>query len=186
MKLTVAALKKLVNEAIHDDERYMSREDAERFIELQDPDDVAKFDVIDEDTAEVYIQRGQSFHESELHPTKVAIRQKQRDEKTAARAAEEAQWAKEDEEWEDEQQRKRQELKDAYHRAVQEFASQWTGFTKDNPDGPSPEDAAPDAAESFFYEYPQWRDWARVLDMPKHHMKEAIVDYVYDAMTKGA
>lgn len=181
MKITVGELKRTIREAISDDERYMSRDDAEKFIESQDPDDVAKFDVIDEDTGEVYIERGEPFHASWFHPVAVALRQKDHDEKVAARDAEKAQWAKEDEEWEDDQQRKRQELEAAWHHAIDEYASQWESFVQENP-GTSPEDAAPDAAEGFFSQYPQWRDWSRALDMPRHHMKEAIVDYVYNAM----
>lgn len=73
----------------------------------------------------------------------------------------------------------------AYREAVDEFAAQFTDFVLENPDV-SPEDAASDLALNFFNEYPEWSEWARMLDMTRQTMKEIVTDYVYDAMMKGA
>lgn len=77
--------------------------------------------------------------------------------------------------------RSRRAAENKFQAAVKKFAKNWTHFTQESPDV-SPEDAAPDAAEGFFYEYPEWQAWSRAMDMPKDVMKSAIADYVYDAM----
>lgn len=81
-------------------------------------------------------------------------------------------------------EKKRSSLVKAYHQAIKEFIKPYTSFRQESPDT-NPEDATPDLADNFFHEYPQWRDWARALDMSRSGMKGAIADYVYDAMMKG-
>jgi hypothetical protein len=81
--------------------------------------------------------------------------------------------------------RSREKLESAYRKAVDEFSKQFRDFTLESPEI-SPEDAAPDLAENFFHEYPDWPKWAAALRMSRIHMKEAITDYVYEAMMKGA
>lgn len=80
----------------------------------------------------------------------------------------------------------RSTLERAYRKAVDEFAAQWTDFTDENPDS-MPEDAASDAADSFFWEHErEWPAWAKALGMTRQTMKEVVTNYVYDAMMKGA
>jgi hypothetical protein len=70
---------------------------------------------------------------------------------------------------------------DEFEKAVEEFASQWKGdpITQS---GVSPEDVAPDAAFGFFYAYPQWKDWARALQISKATMKSIVADSVYEML----
>lgn len=77
-----------------------------------------------------------------------------------------------------------------FQAAVAKFAKNWRGFMLDMPDV-LPEDAAPDVAESFFFDYPEWKEWAAAMSdynypMSKTTMKEIIADRVYDEMLKGA
>jgi len=65
--------------------------------------------------------------------------------------------------------------------AVKEFASH---ISNDLPDDTDAQDVAPDMAENFFYEYPQWKEWAREVKMKKWNVKEIVTDAVYDALTK--
>jgi hypothetical protein len=83
------------------------------------------------------------------------------------------------------QDRKLSSSQNKFNAAVKRFAKNWSHFTKEMPDT-APEDAAGDAAEGFFYEYPKWQEWARALQMSKQDVKSAVADWVYDAMTKGS
>ncbi len=79
----------------------------------------------------------------------------------------------------------RNTIERAYHKAVDEFTAQWTDFVDENP-GSTPDDAAPDAADSFFWEYErEWPEWAKALQITRQTMKEVITNRVYDAMMKG-
>jgi hypothetical protein len=76
--------------------------------------------------------------------------------------------------------------------AIRRFAKNWTNFTTEMPDI-QPEDAASDAALSFFYEYPEWEKWVHAMWDPygydkklsKSEVQERVADYVFDAMMKG-
>lgn len=97
--------------------------------------------------------------------------------------------------WEKDRRRQvktRQAARNKFQVAVKKFARNWRGFTQDQPDT-QPEDAASDAAESFFWEYPEWKEWAAAMSdeftgrtMSKTAMKEIITDFVHDEMLKGA
>lgn len=81
-----------------------------------------------------------------------------------------------------------QRRRDAVHRkfnaATARFARNWRNFTKEISDT-TPEDAASDAALGFFYDYPEWQEWAKVLDMSKDAVHGLVTDLVYDQMIKG-
>jgi len=86
--------------------------------------------------------------------------------------------------------RARRAAENKFQVAKKKFARNWRGYTFDQPDV-APEDAAPDAAESFFWEYPQWKDWCVAMSdtyhrMTKDGMKDAVADEVYEEMLKGA
>jgi hypothetical protein len=73
----------------------------------------------------------------------------------------------------------------AFDKAIKEYASNWTDFSDDQPDN-DPQNAAMDAAAGFFYDYPQWREWAKVLGHSKSIVQEIVADHVYDAMTSSS
>ena len=174
--------KNVVREAAHDDEKYMSEDDAETFIASMDGDAIAKYSVIDEDTGEIYLEEGQPFNTSRLSPDYVNINRN----KFGKRIEPVGDVEEEDEEedyW-DLKEKERLALEAEYRNALQEFCSNWTNFQEEMPDT-SPEDAASDAADGFFFQYPQWKNWARSLEMTRQSMKAAIADYVYEAMVSG-
>lgn len=193
MKASIAWLKNLVREAgRHNDERYVSEEEAKDEILNTDGDTVAGYDLIDEDTGEIYLKAGESFNLSPWNPDhRLDKRRAAKDETYAKRGGVWDEYFGEDEDdadeddWFEAQRTRKQGLEDAYRAAVKEFSEQFSDFMEESPDI-SPEDAAPDLADNFFHEYPEWRDWAQALQMSRTHMKEAIADYVYDAMKKGA
>jgi hypothetical protein len=88
---------------------------------------------------------------------------------------------------------KRQKAEKQLRAAVAKYASNWTNFTHESPDI-EPEDAAGDAADGFFYEYPEWQQWLQAMydpytlerPMSKQDIKSMVTDYVYDAMQKGS
>lgn len=74
------------------------------------------------------------------------------------------------------------------HAAAAKFARNWRNFTLESPDV-SPEDAAPDAALGFFWEYPEWKEWAAAVrpgTMTKEMVRSLVTDLVYDEMIKGS
>ncbi len=181
MKITVGRLKNLITEAGRSDERYVSEDEAKEIISNADGDAVSKQDIIDEDTGEIYISAGDSFNKSPWNSDYVAPKRGPK----RGPIVDEPEDEEPEEDWFEADRIRRKGLEDAYRAAVKEFAEQFTSFQEESPDI-TPEDAASDVAENFFHEYPEWRDWATALQMSRTAMKEAITDYVYDAMMKGS
>lgn len=75
--------------------------------------------------------------------------------------------------------------KKAFDKALKKYASNWTDFNDDQPDN-DPQGAALDAAEGFFYEFPQWKEWAKALGHSRSIMQEIVADHVYEAMTSSS
>jgi len=70
--------------------------------------------------------------------------------------------------------------------AVKKFAKNWENFMAEMGDPDlTPDQAAPDAALGFFYDYPEWEKWSKTLGMSKATMKDVVADSVYNAMLKG-
>jgi hypothetical protein len=188
--------KTLIREALMDD-MYMSEDDAKQFILSQDGDEVTDVDIIDEETGEVYLKAGDDFCQSPWSPDhKLDKKRADKDETYAERAGVwqdyfgpgSANYDEEDDDYEadswDRYQKGREADRQAWYAAVEEFAGQYTDFKQEVPDV-SPEDAAGDVSDNFFLFYPDWQTWARSLEMNKQSMKEALVDYVYEAMISG-
>ena len=66
--------------------------------------------------------------------------------------------------------------------SIKRYAKNWTNFTTESPDV-DPQDAAPDAAQGFFYEEPNWKKWADAMGIKKYEVKEMCAEYIHDAMT---
>ncbi len=191
MKVSVSWLKNLIREAsVRSDEKYVSEEEAKELVLDTDGDTIAGYDVIDEDTGEIYLKAGETFDVSPWSPDhKLNKKRATKDETYARRAGvwdvffgEEEPEPDDAEDWFEGEQTRIRTLEDAYHAAVKDYASNWLSFARESPDT-DPQDAAPDAAEGFFAEYPEWRDWAQALRMKRSDMKGAIADYIHDAMT---
>lgn len=159
--------------------------DLEATIAAMDPDSMAGDDYIDSDTGEIYLEKDRHARTSQLHPEYVQDRSKKMASDEAARLADEEQWATEDVAYEAEQDRLREEAQEAFEASIRDFASNWSSFTKESPDT-DPQDAASDAAEGFFYDYPEWRKWAKLLGMDQSSVKGSVVDHVYEAMISGS
>jgi hypothetical protein len=180
IRIKCSALRKLIKETIAE-EQFMSVDDAIDLISSKPADEVAPHDIVDEDSGEVYVATGQAYGTSVLHPEfKAKLQQKQ-----AAKRAEYEAIEAEDE------RASASESSDAseeFDSALTEFSDAWRGYNADiytmyNDEGTtSPEAAAQDVADDFFSDYPQWKTWARQLDMTREDIRSAVVDRVYDAM----
>lgn len=162
---------------------YVEKPEAElkRLIAAMDPDDVAEDDYIDSDSGEIYLEKGRKARTSALHPEHSRDRQEKR-------SARDAEWAKEDAAWEDERSQAARDAEDAWMSALEEYAQNWTGFQAEVGDEYNldyAQSAAMDAAEGFFYQYPEWKRWAAELDMKKTDMQSAVADWVYEAIIDG-
>lgn len=149
----------------------MTGEEAAAFIAAKDPNDTAEQDIIDVDTGEVYVEKGQAYGSSYLHPNKTP-------KKMSLRLSDDSD--------DDEIMSDIARSKDVHAEltsALEEFAAGWEGFSADISDV-DPQSAAADAALSFFHMYPQWKDWAGSLGMSKADIQRAAADYAYEAMTK--
>ena len=160
----------------------------EKLIAAMGPDDVAADDYVDSDTGEIYLEKDRKARTSQLHPEYVRDMQARTLADREARRLEDEQWAKEDAEWEEEQERSRQEADAAWNAALQEYAGNWTDFKQsmgDEWDDDNGQGAAMDAAEGFFHQFPEWKRWAAELGMKKADMQSTIADFVYEAITTG-
>lgn len=204
MRVRLGRLKRLIDEAVGD-ERYMDEEQARMFVMDMDGDDIADADLIDEETGEVYLRQGQSYHESPWSPDhKVDPHRAEADEVYAQRAGVWDDYHENDEDdqvglddlissWKDDEYAEEDRLRKEFHDAVKEWAEGWGDAWLDmkhgqypEGDGPPAPDVAYDAADSFFFQHhDRWRNWARVLGMSAQNMKEILADYAYDAMVKA-
>lgn len=160
--------------------------DLEKRIAAMGPDDVADDDYVDSDTGEIYLEKGHKARTSALHPEYVRDRAARAAADREARRLEDEQWAKEDAEWEAEQERSRQESQKAFDAAVREYAGNWTDWRKSMGDEEVEEQSvAMDAADGFFYQFPDWKRWAAELGMRKADIKSMVADFVYEAIITG-
>lgn len=194
--MNIGELRQLINEtysnlceAFEGDDLYLTQDDAIDMISNIDGDEVTDQNIIDEETFEVYLKAGQSFHESPWSPDhKLDARKAEKDEEYANRAgAGQSYWSKEsldepedDDEWATSQHN----AADTLNKLAKEYAENWTHFRAENSDL-DPDAAAPDAAEGFFDQYPDWKEWARALGMSKFDVKSYVADEVYEAMLTG-
>jgi len=162
MKTTVSKLRTLIREYLE-----VPREELVKMINDMPPDEVATEDYVD-DCGEVLLSKGERGVDSyvhEKHPKSTPTK-----------------WYDEDDfdDYEDDDDYN-VVSSDLLMNAVKEFASH---VSNDLPDDTDAQNVAPDMVESFFYEYPQWEEWARKANMKKYIVKEIVTDAVYDALTK--
>lgn len=190
-------LKRIVAEAARRHERYVTEADAEEMIVAADGDAVAPYDIIDEESGEVYLKAGDSYNESPFSPEhRVDRKRAERDEAYAKRVGLWDELFKPDEDEDDEEDyfdmlaREEEEAQEEWREACKEYAANWRGWAYEHAEeyGPDtdPDQAAQgsasDAADGFFHEYSDWRRWASRLKMTRSSMKEAVADFVYEAM----
>jgi len=185
-EVSLKRLRRLISEVLREEDTAVwgSHEELDRSISSMDANTIARKDYIDEETGEVYLSAGDAAGSSILHPQHQKEIERKRQDSSDEWDRERAEWAREDEEYELEKQRAFDEASSAYVEALSDYAGNWTHFTSEMP-GVEPEDAAPDAADGFFHEYPEWRSWARALDLSKEDIRSAVVDHVHEAMLTG-
>lgn len=191
MKTTIKKLRALLlRESLREEggALFGSLEDLDHSISAMDPDTLATHDYVDADTGEIYLEKGRASRTSSLHPEYTKDHAAKRAARNAEWEAEEATYAKEDEDWENEKERARSEAEVAWVAALAEYAGNWTDYKVsmgNEYDDEAVQGFVGDAAEGFFSHYPDWKRWAIELGMKKHDMKSAIVDYVYETITTG-
>lgn len=172
MQTTLGKLRALLREAIREDGTVMwgSKKDLDHSISAMDPKTLATHDYVDEDTGEIYLEKGQPAEKSVLHPDHVAPVNR---------------WSLPDESDEVEEEVDDFDQRDSARRefedAIKEFAANSASYTMDNSDV-DPMDVASDMAESFFHQFPQWKMWAQVLSMTRQDIKSAASEAAYEVM----
>lgn len=142
---------------------YVEVDDPTAFMADKPVDEIADKDYIDAQTGEVIWEKGEAAGMTPYHPN-AAIR------KEEERRRRDAEWEQERLEWDSEYQ---------LDRAINQFVS---NFGPDPDLGAAPEDAAPDMAETFFLDYPNWQDWADDLELSKWEIKERVADRIYSVL----
>lgn len=162
-----------MNEDWRDDHRnkgdvVASYDELDQSISRMDPFTVAEGDYIDEETGEVYLDKGKPAVSSRLHP------QHQSHGSTAGMHSSEF----DDAEFDDVDSTASAD--DELTRIITEFAKESSGLSNELEVDPS--DAASDIAENFFHKYPEWASLARSVGLSKREIKERVADYVYEEM----
>lgn len=189
-------LKRIVAEAMRQHERYVAESDAEEMIASADGDAIVPYDIIDEETGEVYLRAGDSYGDSPFSSDhRVDRKRAERDEAYAKRVGLWDDLHKPDEDDDEEDyfdrlDREEREAQEEWREACKEYAASWRGWAYEHAEahgeGTDPDQAAQgsaaDAADGFFHEHSEWRRWARAMQMSRTDMKSAIADFIYDAM----
>lgn len=183
LRVTMGMVRQLIREA-EGIEKPMA--ELEKLIAALGPDEPAPEDYIDSETGEFYLEKGHKARTSALHPQHVIDMQARTAADREARRLEDEQWAKEDAEWEAEQDRSRQEAQTAFDAAVREYAGNWTDWRQSMGDEEVEEQSvAMDAALGFFHQFPDWKRWAAELGMKKADIQSMVADFVYEAIITG-
>lgn len=77
--------------------------------------------------------------------------------------------------------KERDKVRKEWEAALDEFEATWEDYDQDVP----PDQAAYDAGQAFFWNYPQWKKWASALGMSKMEVEEVVADRAYEGMMKG-
>jgi hypothetical protein len=152
---------------------YESEDNLKAIISRMDSDDIALNDYIDSETGEIMLAAGDKARTSRLHPQNKLDYIKAREER----------FSQFDDD--DDSESEYVEAQKALDVAVKEFASNWTDIETQEMSS-TPEEIAPDVSDNFFYDYPEWKQWARVLHMTRDDIKSYVQDIVYEAMVNGS
>ena len=161
-----------------------TKEEIKAAISEMNPNDYSDFDYVDTDTGEIYLSQGRAARSSEFHPQYEIDLAYDRAKKDERDRLDDEEYKKEDEEWEDKKRTDFDLMEKEYKDAIRRFADDWMDYSLEET-GVSAEDAASDAATSFFYQFPEWKNWARQLQITKQDIHSAVTDWVYHAMTTG-
>lgn len=177
------------------DTRYMSQADAEDLIASADPDAVSKQDIVDEDDQWVYLEAGESFGEARLKPEP----QQEFDCDYCKDTGKDEAGGPCDVcgDWDEIVSTRREKAESELRAAIEEYAknySNWAGETGWSGDMDAvgdeemyaPDRVASDAASGFFAEHPNWREWTKVLEIPRTELQSWVADEVYEAMVNSA
>lgn len=156
-----------IEEAIHEeaiseglnDDVYLPRRELLDLIASMDPEEIAAGEYIDEDTGEVLLAAGQKAGSSYVHPDYVHVKRP-------------GGHVDEPMPYDDELS-----LEDEYQDAIEAYAADFSGESRDDPEG-----MADDAAEGFFALNPEWKTWSTALGLTKSEMKSAVTDLIYTQM----
>jgi hypothetical protein len=148
-----------------------------RIIAAMDPDQVSDEDYIDSETGEVYLEKGDFARTSELHLQRKVDREEKRHARHTAWAAEEA---SEEDEWETRRTQEHDDAEAAYDDAIKVFVSYWS--REDLGDQDDLQGVATDGADTFFYTFPEWRQWAKKLGMSRDDMRSHLADLIYEKL----
>lgn len=144
------------------------------------PDQIADDDYVDAETGEVVLAAGKPAGSSQLHPQY----QLDRSEKLSMHGG--ADLLSDDDFEEDDDGGASEKLaRVEFESAVAEYASGFEGSSSDfivDDEEQDLQGVSTDSAENFFHVYPQWKDWARALDMSKEEMRSFVAESVYEAL----
>lgn len=172
MKITLNNLKKLINEYVE-----LPQDELAAKISAMQPDDLADDDYVDSETGEIHLEKGEPARKSHLHPQNALDHQDRR-------AKEEAEWQTQmDAEDAEEEAEKAQALSE-YEAALKEFASNWgpENLADLDIDPSDAQSIVSDAAEGFFWTYPQWRTWAFLTSTSKIDMKDHVMTLIHEKL----
>ena len=168
MKITVKQLRNLINESINENIE-ASYEELDRRISSMDPDTIADQDYIDEETGEVYLERGEQASSSHLHPDYDSTRKEPVYDDYEDDEGDGTNWI------DDELGSLGNEsLRAEFDQAVSEFAQ---GFIEDYDSGMSNDAEYYDAAENFFAMHQDdWPVWSSALGLSRQEIKTYVAD----------
>ncbi len=184
--VTIKSLKKLIKEAL--ETITASSNEIAQMIGAMPAHGVALQDYVDSETGEIYLEKGDRARKSSFHPQYAIDRAENRNQQKLRDDLEDQEWAKEDEEWENTQQKVRADADNEYTAALREFAENWTEFKQEygaEDEKVDLESSATDAAAGFFHHYPEWKHWAAQLHLSKDDILSAVSEFVYEAMITG-
>lgn len=181
MKIRLSQLRRIISEEVRKSlaeglaaaALEMTPSEAEAFIASKDLGEIVEQDIIDSETGEIYVEAGKTYSDAYIHP--------QHSRKTPASNA--GIYADDDDDEIMSDISRSKDVHAEFTAALEEFASNYEGFSKDVSDV-DPQDAASDIGLNFFHSYPQWKEWARVLDLTKADIQSAAAEYAYEAMLK--
>ena len=183
MKISIRNLKNLLKEMIE-----KPLVELEPLIASMDPDDVADDDYVSSDTGEFHLEKGKKARTSPLHPEYKQDKAAKKAERDAEYARQQTEWDAEDEEYEASKAAANTQLQASYEDAIREYAGNWVNFRREFEDAfeaGEGETVAADAAEGFFANFPDWKQWAYGLRMSKEEMKSSVADFIYEAIRLG-
>lgn len=176
VKVRVRTLKESVRDSLLREYIEMDELEASRFIASKASSDIAADDIVDEETGEIYIEKGKPYGSSILHPDEAGRAEEYRAKRFSDLDAED-----DDGDFDpyDDGSNPQAELE----ALIRDFASTWedSGILDDL--GSSASDIAHDAAESFFWQNQDWKKLADAVGINKGDLYGWVADEVYSALS---